>query len=367
MQKFTSSQIPSYVWEKERWTNQKSSSPKDGLIISSNTVNLQENWWRKVSVHVPHTSGKRRTRSCARSMDSTRSRRRWTKFLLLNPVRIELYSWEWWPKFRFLQNAERNAAYFARFKPGYFMYIGPGSEKTLNFEKYPDDPEGKWDELAKQVHAFQRQWFICKNDDGSHQFSERLLCCFGNWWLIALEKLMRSTLTVDEIRLRLFLLQESRRTSLSLNLDLMQNEIVWGCAPIAEGNLVATSPLGDTWHAHSEGSTAEGNLLVTESTNKTASCRKSEQKDRRRTLSTVWTCRLLRNPEDRSRTKHRWMAQHTMRGSWHTNQCWRWTNTSKNLSPEAELGRSEKEIFSTKKRGHWCESAKHKQPWDIGG
>ena len=51
----------------------------------------------------------------------------------------------------FLQDAERNAAYFARFKPGYFMYISPGSEKTWNFEKYPDDPKGKWDELAKQV------------------------------------------------------------------------------------------------------------------------------------------------------------------------------------------------------------------------
>ena len=30
----------------------------------------------------------------------------------------------------FLHDAERNAAYFARFKPGYFMYIGPGSDKT---------------------------------------------------------------------------------------------------------------------------------------------------------------------------------------------------------------------------------------------
>ena len=51
----------------------------------------------------------------------------------------------------FLQDAERNAAYFGRFKPGYFMYIGPTSEKTWNFKKYPDDPKGKWDELAKQV------------------------------------------------------------------------------------------------------------------------------------------------------------------------------------------------------------------------
>ena len=51
----------------------------------------------------------------------------------------------------FLQDAERNAAYFEENKPGYFMYIGPCS-KTWNFEKkHPDKPKGKWDELAKQV------------------------------------------------------------------------------------------------------------------------------------------------------------------------------------------------------------------------
>ena len=38
-------------------------------------------------------------------------------------------------KARFLQDAERNAPYFGEFKPRYF--IGPGSEKTWNFEKCP--------------------------------------------------------------------------------------------------------------------------------------------------------------------------------------------------------------------------------------
>ena len=51
----------------------------------------------------------------------------------------------------FLQDTDRNAAHFEKFKPGYFMYIGPGSGKTWHFEKYFDDPKGKWDELAKQV------------------------------------------------------------------------------------------------------------------------------------------------------------------------------------------------------------------------
>ena len=41
-------------------------------------------------------------------------------------------------------------AYLGKFMPGCFMYIGPGSEKTRNLEKYPHNPEGKYDELAKQ-------------------------------------------------------------------------------------------------------------------------------------------------------------------------------------------------------------------------
>ena len=49
-------------------------------------------------------------------------------------------------------------------------------------------------------------------------FSERV---------IILERLMRSTLKVKEIRLKLFILQESQRTSLSLDhdLDVMQLKI----------------------------------------------------------------------------------------------------------------------------------------------
>ena len=34
----------------------------------------------------------------------------------------------------FLQDAERSAACFEKVKPGYFMYIGPGSKKTRCFE-----------------------------------------------------------------------------------------------------------------------------------------------------------------------------------------------------------------------------------------
>ena len=39
----------------------------------------------------------------------------------------------------------KNAAYFRQFKPGYFMYTGPGSQETWMFEKYPDNSQGLWD------------------------------------------------------------------------------------------------------------------------------------------------------------------------------------------------------------------------------
>ena len=42
----------------------------------------------------------------------------------------------------FLQDAERNAAYFEENKPRYFMYIGPGSE-IWNFEKAPRQTKRK--------------------------------------------------------------------------------------------------------------------------------------------------------------------------------------------------------------------------------
>ena len=52
---------------------------------------------------------------------------------------------------QFLQNAERSAAYFGKFKPQYYMYIGSGPEGTWTIEMCPDDPKGHWDQLAKQV------------------------------------------------------------------------------------------------------------------------------------------------------------------------------------------------------------------------
>ena len=59
-------------------------------------------------------------------------------------------------------------------KPGYFMYIGPVSEKTWQFEKYYDDPKRKRDELAKQVtnvHSGQKHPIL----KGCISFQKRVL------------------------------------------------------------------------------------------------------------------------------------------------------------------------------------------------
>ena len=52
---------------------------------------------------------------------------------------------------QFLQDAERHAAYFGKFKPRYFMHVGRRSEEIWTLVKYRDNPKEKWDELAKQV------------------------------------------------------------------------------------------------------------------------------------------------------------------------------------------------------------------------
>ena len=66
---------------------------------------------------------------------------RMDNILLQKPVFIEFYLWD-----RFLQRNQKEVKrFFCKTR------IGPGSEQTWNFAKYPDDPKGKWDELAKQV------------------------------------------------------------------------------------------------------------------------------------------------------------------------------------------------------------------------
>ena len=93
---------------------------------------------------------------------------------------IELSSWEWWTKFRFLQrNRKEGKRYFDKTRNEMRLASessSPGTSCTLvqvqkrlgNFEKYPDDPEWNWNELAKQVtdlHLVLKQtiWKGCRH------------------------------------------------------------------------------------------------------------------------------------------------------------------------------------------------------------
>ena len=84
----------------------------------------------------------KRTRQCSESMNgSDKVSEKMDNSLLQKPARIDLFPMGTMneipisskgPKgcnVLFLQDAERNAAYFGEFQPGYFMHIGPGSEK----------------------------------------------------------------------------------------------------------------------------------------------------------------------------------------------------------------------------------------------
>ena len=90
-----------------------------------------------------------------------------------------------------MKDAETNVTFFDKFKPGNFMKIGPGSEKTWNFDQYPDNPRGKLDGIAQQgtqkylvqkhpilrrieASVFRRQCWIFETADGPHQFRQRL-------------------------------------------------------------------------------------------------------------------------------------------------------------------------------------------------
>ena len=86
------SQIASYVWEKERWANQKSSSPKDGMIISSNTGNLQGELMEKGFSSYCRCFVAKRTISCARSMSRfEEAKEKIDTLLLQKPFSIEFY------------------------------------------------------------------------------------------------------------------------------------------------------------------------------------------------------------------------------------------------------------------------------------
>ena len=98
-----------------------------------------------------------------RSLDSERTRRRWKTFYSMNlsasnffvemlseipissqgPTKVEA---------QLLHDAERRIEYFDKFRPGYLLYSGLGSEKCWFFEKYANSEKGKWDTLTQKIH-----------------------------------------------------------------------------------------------------------------------------------------------------------------------------------------------------------------------
>ena len=282
---------------------------------------------QKNSVRIPYIfMAERRTRSWTRSvsrfeevkkkMDNIFSRNLCLFLFMWMMNKIPISSKE--PKggdALFLQDAERNAAYFARLKPGYFMYIGPGSKKTWNFWEVSDDRKGERDELAKQVtdvclvqmHPilkrctnFQRGE-LNRGGANMHFNADDLLVkmmmdlnssandfciVFRNLWLSwkdYWDKLWKSKTFGFVV-----LTQRVSEDVTQPRLPPYATENFSSCALIAEGNLSARASLWDNnWHAHSGRSTAEGHFFLLPNQQTRNSCRKSERKDRRRTLSTV--------------------------------------------------------------------------------
>ena len=70
---------------------------------------------------------------------------------------------------KFLRLAEDNGAYFGRFRPGYFMNIGPTSDEAWNFGKYVNSPSGRCEWLARgTVEVYEESEFPIFT--GTHHF-----------------------------------------------------------------------------------------------------------------------------------------------------------------------------------------------------
>ena len=133
---------------------------------------------------------------------------------------------------------------------------------------------------------------------------------------------MRSTLKVDKIRLQLFLLQESRRTSFSFDLDLKQLNI---------SHAVLRWRRGTSQQEHHFlrilGMQTARDPRQTETSCYYQINKQERQMSKGRTenqdgeLYRLYNCRLHKHPQDRgvpsnkACKKQRWNAQHTLRKS----------------------------------------------------
>ena len=148
--------------------------------------------------------------------------------------------------------------------PGYFMNIGPGSEKTRNLEKYPHNPEGKlwWTGEAS---------FGCVSCTAAsilermYQFRERR--SEERWWTMhftvsgsSMKMMMNPIISANDFRIVLGICDHlgkitgtdlgSRQNTASVVLTPGVSETVALCRPCAADNFSSCAP------------TAEGNLLT---------------------------------------------------------------------------------------------------------
>ena len=183
------------------------------------------------------------------------------------------------------------------------MCIGPGSEKTSNFEKYPCDIKGKWDELANQgmdVYLVQKHPILkgCINirkgelKRGASDPSVKMMMDFtspaSDFWIVF--GICVCSGKTNEIDL------ENRRNTASAVVTPRVSENVAQSRPYAaeqhssgapreEENLCArASSFKNTWPADSERSTAEGNLLLLPYQQQEKQLSKERKKNRRTTL-----------------------------------------------------------------------------------
>ena len=203
------------------------------------------------SVHIPRTfwcKKNERDRARDRWVDTTRSRRRSGKTFLQKPaVLIEFYSMGIMNEIPISSKEPKGGKAQCVCETRKEMQVTPrGSSLDISctwvqvrkrlgfFEKYSDDPEGKWDKLAKQVAEvvscseasnLEEDLSISRGgelkrgganvhfnaDDWSVKMmlnlispADDFLYCFRKMWL-SWKGLLRSSLKVDEIRLRLFL------------------------------------------------------------------------------------------------------------------------------------------------------------------
>ena len=183
---------------------------------------------------------------------------------------------------------------------------------------------------------------------------------------------VRSTLKVDKMRLQLFLLPECRRPSVTLSrpgaAEISQAVLrQWRETSQHEHHLLRVLGMQtakDRWQRETSGDVRINNQEMQLS--------KERTKRQTKNLFDCKNCRSRRNPQDRGipsdkvYKRQRWKAQQTLRRSGQDDQCWRWTITSKNQSRKQGSADQRNKYFQERRKlGHWCESAKHEQPWDV--